>query len=47
MAQTNSRLWVHLLFSNKDQLFLKDGATLLADFWTEVDAVLKETGVIP
>ena len=25
----------------------KDAATLLADFWTEVDAVLKERGVIP
>ena len=24
-----------------------DVATLLADFWTEVDAVLKERGVIP
>lgn len=24
-----------------------DAATLLADFWTEVDAVLKERGVIP
>ena len=25
----------------------KDAATLLADFWAEVDAVLKERGVIP
>jgi hypothetical protein len=25
----------------------KDAATLLADFWTEVDAVLKERGVFP
>jgi Family of unknown function (DUF6516) len=25
----------------------KDAATLLVDFWTEVDAVLKERGVIP
>jgi hypothetical protein len=25
----------------------KDAATLLTDFWTEVDAVLKERGVIP
>lgn len=25
----------------------RDAATLLADFWTEVDAVLKERGVIP
>jgi len=24
-----------------------DAATLLADFWTEVDAVLKERGVHP
>jgi hypothetical protein len=24
-----------------------DAATLLADFWTEVDAVLKERGVLP
>ncbi len=24
-----------------------DAATLLSDFWTEVDAVLKERGVIP
>ena len=24
-----------------------DAATLLADFWTEVDAVLKEKGVVP
>jgi hypothetical protein len=24
-----------------------DAATLLADFWTEVDAVLKEKGVHP
>ena len=25
----------------------QDAATLLADFWTEVDAVLKERGVLP
>ena len=25
----------------------KDATTLLADFWTEVDAVLKQRGVIP
>jgi hypothetical protein len=25
----------------------RDGATLLVDFWTTVDAVLRETGVIP
>lgn len=25
----------------------RDAATLLADFWTEVDAVLKEKGVLP
>jgi hypothetical protein len=25
----------------------RDAATLLADFWTEVDAVLREKGVIP
>lgn len=25
----------------------RDAATLLADFWTEVDAVLKERGVLP
>jgi hypothetical protein len=25
----------------------QDAATLLADFWTEVDAVLKERGILP
>jgi hypothetical protein len=25
----------------------KDAATLLGDFWTTVDAVLREKGVIP
>ena len=25
----------------------RDAATLLVDFWTEVDAVLKERGVLP
>jgi hypothetical protein len=25
----------------------RDAATLLADFWAEVDAVLKERGVLP
>jgi len=25
----------------------RDGATLLADFWQSVDAVLKERGVLP
>jgi hypothetical protein len=25
----------------------QDAATLLADFWNEVDAVLKERGILP
>jgi hypothetical protein len=29
------------------ELLYRDAATLLADFWATVDAVLRERGVIP
>lgn len=40
-------LWLATLLLRNRAYEYRDAATLLADFWTTVDAVLRERGVIP